>query len=153
MNVKFTVATAFPLPWSPARRREAGELTYLRVGKLRRCVRYEHVQLISRSHSNVCSSFSISVSLCILALSLCLGRSLWIINSPVCLHWVKHEVSVCAPCRLHPYSSCHLIIFPVDFHLASQHPRPSALLTVLQYALMQARCTNTNTEKSLISDF
>lgn len=93
------------MPWPPAGRREAGELTtYLREGKLRRCVRYEHVQLISCSHSNVCSHFlfsllspPLSLSLCTLSLSLCLIRSLRLINSQVCLQWVKHEVkSVCA---------------------------------------------------------
>lgn len=67
-NVKSIVAAVPRLPWPPAGRKEAAELTtYPRVGKLRRCVRYEHVQLISLSHFNVLSFFSecsFSLSLC-----------------------------------------------------------------------------------------
>lgn len=95
-NVKFIVAVVPRLPWPPAGRKEAAELTtYPRVRKLRRCVRYEHVQLISLAHCNVLSPFLSALSLslfCTLALSLCLIRSLWLINSQLCLQWLKHEV-------------------------------------------------------------
>ena len=60
----------------------------------------ELVQLISLSHFNRLPPFFLLLSLlpsllCTLTLSLHLIHSLRLINSQVCLQWVKHEVCVC----------------------------------------------------------